>query len=213
MADSKPNPDPKNPKYPGPQSGFSRRAFLKGSSAVAAATALQSQAAAAAEDKKTEVVAGSKTITVEINCKSQEIKVETRTTLLQMLRYQLDLTGAKPVSSDGSSGASTVLVNGKTVSAETVLAIACDGKKVQTVEALGGDKPDAVPRAFVEHDASQCGFCTPGFVIAVRAFLNANPKASEADIRSGLNGNVCRCGTYANIVQAAMDVVKGGGNG
>jgi xanthine dehydrogenase YagT iron-sulfur-binding subunit len=196
----------------GTRSGFSRRAFLRGSSAVAAATALQQQAAAIAQDQKTEAVTA-KTITVEVNGKSQKIEVESRTTLLQMLRYQLDLTGAKPVSSDGSSGASTVLVNGKPVSAETVLAIACDGKKVQTVESLGGEKPDAVPRAFVENDAQQCGFCTPGFVVAVRAFLNAHPKATEEEIRSGLNGNVCRCGTYANIVQAAMSVVKGGGNG
>jgi len=196
----------------GARSGFSRRDFLRGSSAVAAATALQQQAAAIAQEQKTQAVT-SKTITVEVNGKSQKIEVESRTTLLQMLRYQLDLTGAKPVSSDGSSGASTVLVNGKPVSAETVLAIACDGKKVQTVESLGGEKPDAVPRAFVENDAQQCGFCTPGFVVAVRAFLNAHPKASEEEIRSGLNGNVCRCGTYANIVQAAMQVVKGGGNG
>jgi xanthine dehydrogenase YagT iron-sulfur-binding subunit len=197
----------------GTRSGFSRRAFLRGSSAVAAATALQQQAAAVAQDQKTEVVTGGKTITVEVNGKSQKVEVETRTTLLQMLRYQLDLTGAKPVSSDGSSGASTVLVNGKPVSAETVLAIACDGKKVQTVESLGGDKPDAVPRAFVENDALQCGFCTPGFVVAVRAFLDAHPQASDEEIRGGLNGNVCRCGTYANIVQAALSVVKGGGNG
>jgi len=196
----------------GTRSGFSRREFLRGSSAVAAATALQQQAIAIAQDQKTNAVTG-KTITVEVNGKSQKIEVESRTTLLQMLRYQLDLTGAKPVSSDGSSGASTVLVNGKPVSAETVLAIACDGKKVQTVESLGGEKPDAVPRAFVENDAEQCGFCTPGFVVAVRAFLNAHPKASEEEIRGGLNGNVCRCGTYANIVQAALQVVKGGGNG
>src|SRR5262245_47952756 len=102
----------------GARSGFSRREFLRGSSAVAAATALQQQAVAIEQDQKTEPVT-SKTITVEVNGKSQKIEVESRTTLLQMLRYKLDLTGAKPVSSDGSSGASTVLVNGKPVSAET----------------------------------------------------------------------------------------------
>jgi xanthine dehydrogenase YagT iron-sulfur-binding subunit len=76
-----------------------------------------------------------------------------------------------------------------------------------------GDRPDPVPKAFAEYDASQCGFCTPGFVVAVRAFLDKNPDATEAEIRQGLNGNLCRCGTYANIVQAAVALVKGGSNG
>jgi xanthine dehydrogenase YagT iron-sulfur-binding subunit len=127
--------------------------------------------------------------------------------LLDVLRYQLDLTGAKPVSSDGSSGASTVILDGKPVTASTTLAITCRDKSVQTVESLAGD---AVPQAFVNHDAQQCGFCTPGFVVAVRAFLDKNPDATEAQIREGLNGNICRCGTYAGIVQAAIEVVKGG---
>ena len=72
---------------------------------------------------------------------------------------------------------------------------------------------DAVPKAFVDCDAQQCGFCTPGFVVAVRAFLNMKPQATEEEIRAGLNGNLCRCGTYANIIQAAVQVVKGGANG
>ena len=145
------------------------------------------------------------------NGKARRVSVEPRTTLLEMLRYQLDLTGAKPVSGDGSSGASTVLIDEKPAMASTTLAIACNGKSVTTVESFGGDNPDAVSVAFVEHDATQCGFCTPGFVIAVRAFLDKNPKATEAEIRAGLNGNICRCGTYANIIQAAIAVVKGGG--
>ena len=93
---------------------------------------------------------------------------------------------------------------------DTTLAIACRGKKIQTAESLGGKTPDAVVKAFVHNDAQQCGFCTPGFVVAVRAFLNKNPAATEADIRKGLNGNLCRCGTYANIIPAALEVVKGG---
>jgi xanthine dehydrogenase YagT iron-sulfur-binding subunit len=199
-------------QHSGSRSGFNRRDFLKGSGAVAAASALQAQAEAAQAKSGVEVVT-EKSISLDVNGKKHQIDVESRTTLLDVLRYQLDLTGAKPVSMDGSSGASTVLLEGKPVTASTTLAIACDGKKVQTVESLGGDNPDAVARAFVEHDAEQCGFCTPGFVVAVRAFLNRHPQASEADIRSGLNGNICRCGTYANIVQAALAVVKGGGNG
>jgi xanthine dehydrogenase YagT iron-sulfur-binding subunit len=194
------------------KAGFSRRAFLQGSSAVAAATAWQSQSAEA-QQTGAEVVSESKAIRVEVNGKSHELTVETRTTLLDMLRYQLDLTGAKPVSGDGSSGASTVWVDDKLVTASTVLAITCDGKKVRTAESLGGDQVDPVPQAFADHDAQQCGFCTPGFVVAVRAFLDKNPQASEDEIRQGLNGNICRCGTYANIVHAAVALVKGESNG
>jgi xanthine dehydrogenase YagT iron-sulfur-binding subunit len=106
-----------------------------------------------------------------------------------------------------------VLVEGKPISASTLLAVTCVGKKVRTVEGLGADGPDPVQAAFVQHDAQQCGFCTPGFVVAVRAFLDKHPKATEAEIRSGLNGNICRCGTYANVIQAAIAVVKGGSDG
>jgi xanthine dehydrogenase YagT iron-sulfur-binding subunit len=194
----------------GARGGFSRRDFLKGSGAVAAATALHAQSATALADDEAQVVRGTTEISLRVNGEAHKLKVEPRTTLLEVLRYQLDLTGAKPVSLDGSSGASTVLLDDKPITASTTLAIACDGKKVQTVESLGGEKPDAVPLAFVEHDAQQCGFCTPGFVMAVRAFLNKNPKATEDEIRKGLNGNICRCGTYANVIQAAIAVVKGG---
>src|SRR5687768_14405536 len=194
-----------------PGSGFSRRDFFRGSGAVAAATALATQSQAFAQQTKgKKVVSGEQTITLNVNGKDVQVKAEPRTTLLEVLRYQLDLTGAKPVSQDASSGASTILVDGKPMSASVMLALAAAGKKIQTVESLAGD---AVPKAFVACDAEQCGFCTPGFVVAVRAFLNENPKATEAEIRQGLNGNICRCGTYANVIEAAMEVVKGGGNG
>lgn len=189
--------------------GFSRRAFLRGSGAVAAATAVQGQIAAA-QDKASAVSKGTQSITLDINGKQQKVTVEPRTTLLEVLRIQLNLTGAKPVTLDASSGASTVMIDGKPASASTTLAMAAQGKKIRTVESLGGDKPDAVVRAFVKHDAEQCGFCTPGFVVAVRAFLNKNPKATDEQVRDGLNGNICRCGTYNNIIKAALDVVQGG---
>lgn len=195
-----------------PRSGFSRRAFLKGSGAVAAATALSTapQQVFGQGGNTAVLAAGSKSIELNVNGASKMVKVENRTTLLDALRYGLDLTGAKPVTSDGSSGASTVLVDGKPMTASTMLAVECVGKKIETVESLGGDKPDAVCQAFVKHDAMQCGFCTPGFVVAVRAFLNKNPQATEQQIREGLNGNLCRCGTYANVIQAAVAVAKGG---
>ncbi len=197
-----------------PDSDVSRRLFLKGSGAAAAATALATDASSAvAQQAGPQVVSGSVRITLNVNGEARQLTVEPRTTLLEALRSKLDLTGAKPVSDDGSSGASTVILEGKPVTAATVLAIACVGKKILTVESLGGKRLDAVPQAFIKHDAEQCGFCTPGFVVAVRAFLNKNPKATEAEIRAGLNGNICRCGTYANIIKAAVDVVKGGSNG
>ncbi len=197
-----------------PNAGVSRRAFLKGSGAAAAVSAVAAGPglADAADEKKSQVVSGKAPtkIKLDVNGKTHEVEVETRTTLLDALRYQLDLTGAKPVSIDETSGACTVLVDGKPVSANTLFAVACTKKKIQTVESLGGKQPDAVPVAFVHHDAMQCGFCTPGFVVAVRAFLDKNPKATEKEIREGLNGNICRCGTYANVIDAALEVVKGG---
>jgi len=200
---------------------FSRRAFFKGSGAAAAASAVGTLAQTAVAQQQPGVVSGWTTISLTVNGKTASVKVEPRTTLLDVLRYELNLTGAKPVSMDGSSGASTVLIDDRPAMASTTLALTAVGKKVTTVEALGGarggarggDGPDAVPRAFVEHDASQCGFCTPGFVVAVRAFLNRNPNATEDEIRAGLNGNICRCGTYANVLQAALAVVKGDSSG
>jgi xanthine dehydrogenase YagT iron-sulfur-binding subunit len=167
----------------------------------------QSATAVAQETKGVAVFAGEQSIELSVNGKAHQVKAEPRTTLLEVLRYQLDLTGAKPICNDGSSGGATVLVDGKPMQANMMLAMQAVGKKIQTVESLEGD---AVPKAFVECDAQQCGFCTPGFVVAVRAFLNQKPKATEEEIRAGLNGNLCRCGTYANIVHAALMVVKGG---
>jgi xanthine dehydrogenase YagT iron-sulfur-binding subunit len=191
-----------------PHSGFSRRDFLRGSGAVAAATAISQQTTAAlAQEKGAKIASGTQTITLNVNGKDSPVKVEPRTTLLEALRYQLDLTGAKPIDNDGSSGGATILVDGKPMQANMMLAMQAQGKKITTVEGLAND---AVPKAFVECDAQQCGFCTPGFVVGVRAFLNSKPKATEEEIRKGLNGNLCRCGTYANVIQAALKVVKGG---
>jgi len=194
-----------------PVKGVSRRDFLRGSGAVAAASSVV--ATATAQEKQSaqsQVISGTTSVTLKVNGKSLQAKVEPRTTLLDVLRYQFDLTGAKPVSLDGSSGASTVLIDGKPATASNTLALSVVGKEITTVESL---VDDVIPKAFVEHDAQQCGFCTPGFVIAVRAFLNRFPDASEEQIRAGLNGNICRCGTYANIVHAAISIVKGSQNG
>ncbi len=190
--------------------GVSRRAFLRGSGAVAAASTVASSSTVAQDTATTaRVVAGETSISLKVNGESVTAKVEPRTTLLDMLRYQLDLTAAKPVSSDGSSGASTVLVDGKPVMASTTLALAVAGKEVVTCE----NSDESILQAFVNHDAQQCGFCTPGFVVAVKAFVEKNPDATEEEIRAGLNGNLCRCGTYANVLQAVISLVKGNQNG
>lgn len=193
-----------------PKGGFSRRAFLKGSGAAAAATAaVSSSAGVEAAEARTFIAAEPTTIELRVNGKTHKVTVEPRTTLLDVLRYQLDLTGAKPVSIDGSSGASTVLIDGRPASANVVLALDCRGKSIQTAESLGGKDPDPVVKAFIKHDAMQCGFCTPGFVVAVRAFLDKNPNATKEQVLAGLNGNLCRCGTYANVIMAALDAAKG----
>ena len=195
------------------KSGYSRRAFLKGSGAAAAATALAGGGVLAEEQKSTTVVSGLTKITLDVNGQKQQVEVEPRTTLLEALRYGLNLTGAKPISIDGSSGGSTVLVAGKPVSANSILVARVRRQADPDRRKPGRRKIDPVPAAFAHHDASQCGFCTPGFVMAVKVFLQKNPKATEAEIRAGLNGNLCRCGTYANIIPAVLDVVKGAGNG
>ncbi len=189
---------------------FSRRAFLRGSGVAAAASAALSPVAAQQTPRPRAVLAGETSIRLTVNGKEVTATVEPRTTLLDLLRYQLDVTGPKPVSADGSSGASTVLVDGRPVMASTTLAVTVDGKSVTTAEGLADDP---VVQAFVDHDAQQCGFCTPGFVVAVRAFVNAHPNATEEEIRAGLNGNICRCGTYANVLQAVISLVKGVENG
>ncbi len=191
--------------------GFSRREFLKGSGAAAAATAVVGAPLVAPAEEATGLIRGAEEVTLQVNGKAHRVRIEPRTTLLEVLRYQLGLTGAKPVSADGCCGGSTVLLEGKPISAATTLALDCVGKQITTVEGLGAQ--DNVVQAFVHQDAMQCGFCTPGFVVAVKAFLKKHPYATEEEVREGLNGNLCRCGTYVNVVRAALEVVKGGRNG
>ncbi|MDA1017377.1 MAG: 2Fe-2S iron-sulfur cluster-binding protein, partial [Planctomycetota bacterium] len=193
--------------------GFNRRDFLKGSGAAVAATALATQEAEAQKSLKPNVAAAKpQAIKLNVNGKTVEVTVEPRTTLLDVLRSQLDLTGCKHVEDqDYVLGADTVMVDGKATYAGKTLAIAVQGKKITTAESLrNGDKVDEVVSGFVKHDAMQCGFCTPGFVVATRAFLNSKPKATLDEIQKGLGGNICRCGTYQGITQCALEIAKGG---
>ena len=192
--------------------GFARRDFLKGTGAAVAATAMATQAAEAQEKKAAGKIAkGPQKISLTINGKATNVTAEPRDTLLDVLRDQLNLTGAKDLGDHYSVGADTVLIDGKPVLASQKLALECVGQKITTVESLHTPtKTDPVVMAFCKHDAMQCGFCTPGFVMAVRGFLNQNPKATLDDCRKGLGGNICRCGTYDGILHAAYEVAQQG---
>lgn len=199
----------------GAGSGFSRRDFMKGSSMAMAATAMATAGAEARADDKAKTPsvtpAEATPVTLNVNGKDHTLTLEPRVTLLDALRDDLNLTGCKDVCDTTNCGACTVMINGKAVYACSRLAHECAEKQIVTVESLrDGDKVDPVVSGFVKHDASQCGFCTPGFVVAVRAFLNAKPEASLDEVRKGLGGNICRCGTYQGITACAMELAKGG---
>lgn len=192
------------------RSGLSRRAFLKGSGAAAAATALGrtpqrvlADDPPVAGDAPVAIGPGPVRIELNVNGKKMATSVEPRVTLLDALRNYLDVTGCKRVCDRGSCGACTVLVDGKPIYACTTLALEARGKEIRTAESLvDGDKLDMVPAAFVAADAQQCGFCTPGFVVAMRAVFDKNPNATPKEVEDGLAGNICRCGTYEQMRQA-----------
>jgi xanthine dehydrogenase YagT iron-sulfur-binding subunit len=202
---------------PGNGPDFNRRDFIKGSSAAVAATAVATAGAEnealAAQKKRNVVSAKGADLTLNVNGKNVKLKkVQPRVTLLDVLRNDLDLTGAKEVDDRTADGADTVMIDGKAVLAGSIFAHECKGKKITTVESLrNGNKVDEVIEGFVKHDASQCGFCTPGFVMATRAFLDKKPNASLDEIHKGLGGNICRCGTYSAITRCAVELAKKGG--
>jgi xanthine dehydrogenase YagT iron-sulfur-binding subunit len=197
--------------------GLSRRAFLRGGAAAGLSAGLLSSLPAAARapvektgPAKTEAgVAllgpGPVAMKLQVNGKEHAVKLEPRVTLLDALRDHLDFTGAKKVCDRGTCGACTVILDGKTVYACSVLAIEAQGSDIQTVEGLGTvEKLHPLQAAFVENDAHQCGFCTPGFVMASKALLDANPAPTLPEIHHALSGNFCRCGTYAGIRGAVL---------
>lgn len=148
-----------------------------------------------------------KTISVRVNGSEHSIEVEPRTTLLDMVREQLGLTGAKLGCDIQVCGVCTLLLNGKPVSACSVLAIDADGCELLTIEGLGStDKLDPIQEAFMEFGALQCGYCTSGFILTTKALLDECLKPSDEQIREYLAGNFCRCGCYQEIVQAIRNV-------
>jgi xanthine dehydrogenase YagT iron-sulfur-binding subunit len=139
-------------------------------------------------------------ISLRINGQERPLLIEPRTTLLDALRNRLDLTGAKKVCDRATCGACTVLKDGRPIYSCTALAIDVVGSEITTVEGLGTpDRMSPVQAAFVHNDAQQCGFCTPGFVVACTALLSSHAAPTAEQVRLGLGGNLCRCGTYAGI--------------
>lgn len=204
-------------KPPG-SSGVTRRDFLRGAGVAVSGTLVTGESAQAkpAVGATTPILGPGKVpLTLRINGKPQKLELEPRVTLLDALRNHLDLTGAKKVCDRAACGACTVILDGHPVYACNVLAIEAQGRNIQTIENLSvGGKLHPVSAAFVEHDAQQCGFCTPGFVMAVKAFLDQNPNPTMESVEKGLGGNLCRCGTYVGIRKAALQAAKSmkGGN-
>ncbi len=186
--------------------GVSRRDFMKISGVgVALPLVLGPKVVEAAGEEVAVHGPGKVPITLNVNSKKLSAQLEPRVTLLDALRDNFDLTGAKRVCDRGSCGACTVLLEGKPVYACSVLAIDAQGKNITTIEGLAeGDALTPVMQAFVAHDAQQCGFCTPGFIVATTNFLEQHPHPTTEDIRRGLSGNYCRCGTYDGIRAVAL---------
>jgi xanthine dehydrogenase YagT iron-sulfur-binding subunit len=202
--------DDDKPKEKG--SGLSRRTFLKASGISLSVPLVMGHRVIKVSGAEVKLYGPGKVpIQLTINGKSQTAQVEPRVTLLEALRNDLDVTGAKRVCDRGTCGACTMIVDGKPVYSCTVLAIEAQGKSITTVEGLmQGDKLHPVQQAFIDNDAQQCGFCTPGFVVACKAFLDKNPNPTPEQVQKGLGGNLCRCGTYMGVRAAVMQAAKGG---
>jgi len=200
-----------------PRRGVTRRGFLTGTGAAAAVTTLTGELVgpAAAQEKADKPPAfgpGPVAVELTVNGKKLTTSVEPRVTLLDALRNHLDVTGCKRVCDRATCGACTVLLDGLPVYSCLTLALEARGADVKTAESLvEGGRLNPVPAAFADNDAQQCGFCTPGFVVAMRAALDKNPNATPEQIEAALAGNICRCGTYEQMRQAIVQLCKKGG--
>lgn len=191
--------------------GLSRRDFIKGTGVAVSAGVLVAEDLLKAQAPAAPKVfgPGAVPITLKVNGQARNLAVEPRVTLLDALRDFLDITGAKKVCDRATCGACTLIVDGKAVYSCTMLAIEAQGRDVQTIEGLAPENQlHSVSAAFVENDAQQCGFCTPGFVVACKAFLDRNSNPTLADVEKGLGGNLCRCGTYVGVRNAVLDAAK-----
>lgn len=197
-----------------PQYKEARRTFLKQSSiltALALAPPGMVPAAEAALDEKVAEQFEKVPLSLEINGELKKLSVEPRTTLLDLLREQLDLTGSKKGCDYGQCGACTVLVNGQRINSCLSLAVMQEGNKITTIEGLAkGDELHPMQAAFIEYDGFQCGYCTPGQILSGVACIREGHANSDDEIREYMSGNICRCGAYTNIVKAIAAVKKEG---
>ncbi|MFD1140865.1 2Fe-2S iron-sulfur cluster-binding protein [Larkinella insperata] len=192
----------------------SRRSFLKQSSALAAMALTPPVALSAVDNGLHEKVAlalEQMPLRLTINGKAQQLSIEPRVTLLDLLREQLHLTGTKKGCDHGQCGACTVHIDGQRVNSCLTLAMTTEDCNVTTIEGLAdGDKLHPMQEAFIKHDGFQCGYCTPGQIMSAVACIREGHADSPEEIREYMSGNICRCGAYANIIDAIMDVKKGG---
>jgi xanthine dehydrogenase YagT iron-sulfur-binding subunit len=206
--------DPTNHHPEDKQLNEGRRNFLKQSSFLTALAVTPPYFVKAAEanlDEKAAAYFEQVPLSIEINGTLHQFSIEPRTTLLDLLREQLALTGTKKGCDHGQCGACTVHVDGKRVLSCLSLAVMQDGKKVTTIEGLAsGDKLHPMQEAFIKHDGFQCGYCTPGQIMSGIACIREGHANSDEEIREYMSGNICRCGAYPNIVQAIAEVKKGG---
>jgi len=192
--------------------GFSRRTFLKtvGAGGVAAGV-LGNAPGADAQSGVNAVGPGAVPVTLNVNGRSLRLQIEPRVTLLDALRMRADLTGNKRGCDRGACGACTMIVDGRTVYACSTLAIEVQGKKIRTVDGLAsGGTLHPVQQAFCDKDALMCGFCTPGFVMASVGLLEKHPNATPEQIKKGLDGNICRCGTFSRVFEAVASLSSRG---
>jgi xanthine dehydrogenase YagT iron-sulfur-binding subunit len=203
-------------KDDGKRKGLSRRSFIRRTGVTAlgikgaaiAASVMTAEGVAEAQATSKLAGPGPVPLALRINGKSHSLTLEPRVTLLDALRDWLDLTGAKKVCDRATCGACTVLLDGKAIYSCTMLAIDAQGREITTIEGLAPEgQLHPLSAAFVDNDAQQCGFCTPGFVMACKAFLDHYPNPTRAQMAAALGGNLCRCGTYMGIRQVVM---KGG---
>jgi xanthine dehydrogenase YagT iron-sulfur-binding subunit len=190
--------------------GLSRRDFLKVSGISLSVPLVMGHRVVNVAGAQVNIYGPGKTpMSFMINGKKFTAELEPRVTLLEALRHEFDLTGAKRVCDRGTCGACTVIMDGKPVYACSVLAIEAQGKAITTVEGLmQAGRLHPIQQAFVDNDAQQCGFCTPGFVVACKAFLDKNPNPTPAQVQRGLGGNLCRCGTYMGVRAAVRQAAR-----
>ncbi len=181
----------------------SRREFLQSGTVAACALGVTAEAAAAAVEPTT--AATRARVRIKVNGTVHAADLESRVTLLDYLHDRLALTGTRRGCNEGACGTCTVLIDGKRMNACLTLAAQCDGREVTTVEGLAqGDKLHPVQQAFIDHDAFQCGYCTPGQIISAVACIEEGHAGSEAEVREWMSGNLCRCSCYPQITAAVL---------